>query len=210
MIQQFPRSLIQVILQVVITPPRIIGITRGGGSSSKSEKYDDDDGDGDDSISTKHVQSSFNLPLLPALLQASILALLSASIPLAMAFTATLVVVMSSGRIIVDPSRTDLDNGGDDDSVSSLHVLAFSTHGDLLVIESEGIFDLGVWDDVFNAAKQVCCVSSRDRDGEEQGDDGVMDVEEDDRKSDNLEETLRSAIQKQVARDQSWKETLGS
>lgn len=40
---------------------------------------------------------------------------------------------------------------------ASIHVLAFSSHGDLLVVESEGEFTLDEWDQVFEKAQRVCC-----------------------------------------------------
>jgi exosome complex component RRP46 len=42
-------------------------------------------------------------------------------------------------------------------SAESVHVLAFTSQGDLLVAESEGNFDLKTWDEVHEVGKAICC-----------------------------------------------------
>ncbi|KAL2868142.1 putative exosome complex subunit Rrp46 [Aspergillus lucknowensis] len=90
------------------------------------------------------------LPLLPALLHTSILALLSASVPLSMSLSATMLAVNPSGEIVRKPSITDAR------AAASLHVLAFTSKGHLLLSESEGRFNFDTWDKVYENALAVC------------------------------------------------------
>ena len=113
--------------------------------------------------------------------------------------------------------------------VKSMHVLTFSSHGDLLVAESEGVFDVDTWEAVFDAAKMVCCSSSshlhlhRAIDGDGDGDGDVHHVHVDDQAVDpandademdmdakmpdpaNLEDSLRRIVQSHVSRLQRWR-----
>jgi exosome complex component RRP46 len=76
---------------------------------------------------------SQSLPLLPALLQVSLLALLSAAIPLETTYAT------------VSKSVPD-----------SYHVFTFSGDGELLVAESEGAFALEAWDQACSGAEKEC------------------------------------------------------
>ena len=137
-----------------------------------------------------------NLPLLPALLQASMLALLSTSIPLSMTLTATFVAVDFSGQVFHDPSAEQLRDA------DSVHVFSISSCGDLLVVQSEGEFDLEIWGAAMQRAREVCGVGRNDvgKDG-----DVSMEVEE----GRTLEDELRDTIREKIAREQSWKQSLG-
>ncbi|KAL9577565.1 MAG: hypothetical protein Q9212_006284 [Teloschistes hypoglaucus] len=164
-----PRSLIQVVLQVVTTPPKR-------------------------NASGNLHQSASNLPLLPALLQSSMLALLSTSLPLYMTLTLTLVAVSDRGELIADPSATVTD------AATSLHVLGFSSHGGLLVAESEGAFSLDIWEQVHDKAERICRGSSMmevDRTG-----DTDMELSG----QGDLEDALKETIKAKTARDQRWKD----
>ena len=132
--------------------------------------------------------------MLPALLQTSILALLATSIPLRMTLTATLIAVTSEQELIQDPSAVQIE------AATSLHVLSFSSHGDLLVVESEGKFSLDSWDKVFTKAKQVC------RGVDFKNGDEDVDMDADERGS--LEDILRRTMHEKMIKDQMWKENL--
>ena len=136
------------------------------------------------------------LPVLPALLQASILALLSTSIPLSMTLTATLVAV-DARRLISDPTTEQLK------VASSIHVFAFSSHGDLLVMESEGEFDIEIWEEAYQRARLACR-------GEEEDDSESEDVSMDSNNDTKLEDVLRDAVREKVTREQKWKQDLRS
>ena len=98
---------------------------------------------------------------------------------------------------LLDPSPKQLKKA------SSLHVLAFSSLGELLVVESEGDFSIGIWEQVHAKAEQVCC-------GEEEEEDaaGDEDVEKASKDGSNKEDMLRSIVQEQVTKEQRWKQSL--
>lgn len=130
---------------------------------------------------------------MPALLQTTILALLSTSIPLSMTMSSTLVAVTKADEVIQDPSLPQLQKA------ASVHVLAFSSRRDLLVAESEGIFDLELWERVFEEAKRICLG------------DGSGDDESDAMETENmggLDGVLRDVVGEKVSKDQKWKEGL--
>ncbi|KAI9830129.1 MAG: hypothetical protein M1819_005806 [Sarea resinae] len=169
LVQNHPRTLIQITLQITGAP-----------------EYD--------AAATKALQASSGLSMLPALLQAATLALLSASIPLAMTLTSALVAVSPSGDVIHDPDPRQLEKA------SSIHVLGFSSHGELLVAESEGTFSLQLWDRVFEDTKPICCGDSL------AGGADVTRMDTDD--AADLQGFMRGAVRDKVERDQRWKQEL--
>ncbi|CAG7948969.1 unnamed protein product [Penicillium nalgiovense] len=90
------------------------------------------------------------LTILPALLHAGLLAMVSASVPLSMTFSATLLGVTKSGDIVRDLSPTAAK------AAVSLHVFAVSSKNHLLLNESEGRFDFDTWELVRERALSVC------------------------------------------------------
>ena len=131
------------------------------------------------------------LTLLPSLLNASLLALLSASIPLSMTFAATVLAVSSSGTIIREPSARDAR------SATSLHALAFSSKGHLLLNESQGMFDFDTWEMVHERALNICHGAARGTDG------NIAMVEDVDGEA--LETLLRETVEDRVYHDYAWK-----
>lgn len=127
------------------------------------------------------------------------LALLSTSIPLSRTLTSTSIAVDSSSRLVQDPSIQQLREA------ESVHVLAFSSHGDLLVVESEGEFDIDIWEAVVHKAKQICRGDKNDDDDNDE--DQNMNIDSEERRT--LEDTLRDTIREKVVREQLWKENLG-
>lgn len=126
------------------------------------------------------------------------MALLSTSIPLAMTLTATLVAVDSNGALVVKPSAEQIKQA------SSIHVLAFSSYGDLLVIESEGDFTLDTLDEVQQKARLVCYGEERDESesGSEDVSMGMDDVP-------TLANVIKEAVEGKVAEEQRWKRNVG-
>ncbi|KAG9248330.1 hypothetical protein BJ878DRAFT_433620 [Calycina marina] len=164
-IHNFPRRLIQITLQVTSTPDN-------------------------DSVGSKIVQASVNLPILPSLLQTSVLTLLSASIPLAMTLTSILLAVTPDG-ILRSPTIKEIQGA------NSVHVLAFSSHGELLVAESDGIFTMDVWDDVHTVARRICCVETSANDSMQE--DGLEE------KAGGIMTFVKSVLQEKVNQDLNWK-----
>ncbi|KAL2072588.1 hypothetical protein VTL71DRAFT_11931 [Oculimacula yallundae] len=171
LIHNFPRTLIQITLQITSTPEN-------------------------DSAGSKLIQASSNLPILPTLLQTALLALLSASIPLSMTLTSTFLALTSndsSRRIVVNPTLLE------SEAASSVHVMAFTSHGDLLVAESEGDFTLKDWEAVHDAAKNICCDESQTSGGRQTAEDDM------DGRSGNMMEFVKSTLEDKVDHDFQWK-----
>lgn len=113
--------------------------------------------------------------------------------PLSMTLTAVLLALTSDGtakRILRDPTLIQCQ------CADSIHVLAFTSQGDLLVAESEGTFTMGDWDDIYDAGKAMCCNESK------QGDDHEMGQE----REGGMQTFVKSTLQAKVAADLHWKE----
>lgn len=130
--------------------------------------------------------------MLPALLHASLLALLSAAVPLSMTFTATVLAVTSSGDIIRDPSVKNAS------AATSLHVLAISSKGHLLLNESQGAFDFDTWERVHQRALTIC--RGVQPSGSDEDIAMVEDVE-----GRPLEGFIRETVDDKVYHDYAWK-----
>lgn len=108
-----------------------------------------------------------------------------------MTYTATALAVTSSGEIIRDPSVDDAK------TAESLHVLAFSSKGHLLLNESEGSFDFDTWDRVHERAYAICRGMKSVA-----GDGDIQMVEDTDGQS--LETFLRDTVEDKIYRDYAW------
>lgn len=87
-------------------------------------------------------------------------------------------------------------------SASSVHVLAFSSHGDLLLVESEGSFDIDAWEEVVAQAKHICL--------DAEAVDSVRDTASmDSTRPLSLEKMMKNAMQERMVKEQRWKESLG-
>lgn len=112
------------------------------------------------------------------------MALLSASIPLALTITSkclAITTINNSRTIIQDPTVIQ------GQTADSVHALAFTSHGDLLLAESEGTFNFSDWDKVFKIGKQLCCSAKT---GGKEG---------------NLMDIINSSLQSQISLDLQWK-----
>ncbi|KAH9909386.1 hypothetical protein F4778DRAFT_228868 [Xylariomycetidae sp. FL2044] len=170
LINNFPRTLIQIILQVTITPEN-------------------------DYVNAKVVQPHLNLPLLPALLQTAILALLSAALPLTGTLTSvSLAVVKEDGgrRVVVSPSARDIETS------QSFHVFAFTSDNEMILAESEGSFTLHEWEDIYATAQRQCCPPSPTRDADVAMDDGIATGAD-------LKNFTRTTMEAKVSSDLHWK-----
>ncbi|KAL2165527.1 hypothetical protein VTH06DRAFT_828 [Thermothelomyces fergusii] len=172
LVKNFPRSLIQVVLQIEDSPEN-------------------------DYVNTKLVQASLNLAIMPALVQAAILALLSAGVPMRATATATAVAIVRQGdgtkRTIVDPSPREVE------TAESVHVLGFTSHDGLLLAESEGDFTVGEWDRVYETAREICCRSAPAKEGM------AMVLDDEQASGPDMRRFLRSAMESKVAADLHWK-----
>ncbi|KAI0102891.1 hypothetical protein GGR51DRAFT_274314 [Nemania sp. FL0031] len=171
LVNNFPRTLIQIILQITVAP---------------ENEY----------INGKLVQANVNLPVVPALLQAAILSLLSASIPLTATLTSTSLAIISEDgqrRTVTNPTARQVEQS------QSFHVLAFTSQSELILAESEGAFTMKEWDDVYSAAQKQCCTTTTVDDT-----DTIMD---EGRSTDmpDLKRFIRSTVEQKTASDLYWK-----
>lgn len=115
-----------------------------------------------------------------------------------MTLTATLVAVDSNGALVVKPSAEQIKQA------SSIHVLAFSSYGDLLVVESEGDFTLDTLDEVHQKARSVCYGEEQDE-SESESEDFSMELDD----VPPLANVLKEAVERKVAEEQRWKRNTG-
>lgn len=170
LVKNFPRCVVQIVLQVIATP---------------TNEY----------VNTKLVQASSNLLIIPALLQTAVLALVSAAVPMrATATSAVAAISPSDGetQITMDPSPREADKS------RSVHVLAFTSFGVLLLAESEGDFSMAEWDQVYQVSQSACCGAA-----DSNGTHAVLD--EANQKGPDMRQFIRSAAESKVAADLYWK-----
>ena len=119
-----------------------------------------------------------------------------------MTLTTTLITANSSGTLVVDPSVQQIK------LASSIHVLAFSSHGELLVVESDGDFVIDTWEKVYHEAKTICHGEDEDE-SESESEDLSEDLSKNSEDVSKLENALKDAVGRRVASEQRWKESLG-
>lgn len=88
------------------------------------------------------------------------------------------------------------------DEALSLHVLGFSSHGELLVAESDGAFDIDTWEQVYDKAEDRCRGSNAG------GSDETGDIDMESTDQDSLERAFRRAVEEKSVREHRWKEGL--
>lgn len=181
LVQDFPRCLIQIVLQIQSAPEN-------------------------DYVNTKLNLPGLNIGAVPALLQSAVLALLSASIPLRTTATAASFAYVPDNT----PSDNDYKlvssfSPRDAAVARSTHVLAFAAHHDkLLLAESEGEFSMDEWDDVVAAARKMCCATADDDDA-----DGMaLDKKVGSHSSDgpDMRQFVRSTMQGKLEDALKWKQ----
>jgi exosome complex component RRP46 len=129
-------------------------------------------------------------------MQTAVLALLSAGVPMRATATATAVAIThqdGAKKTVVDPTPRDIE------TAQSAHVLAFTSHDELLLAESEGDFTVKEWDDVYETAKSVCCHSAAAKEGME------MVLDDESTGGPDMRQFIRSAMESKVAADLHWK-----
>ncbi|KAK8139749.1 hypothetical protein PG984_000872 [Apiospora sp. TS-2023a] len=167
LVTNFPRSLIQITLQVTIAP---------------ENEY----------VNTKVVQANTNLPILPALIQTAVLTLMSAAIPLTATLTSVVIAATAedgSTREIINPTAREIEMS------RSLHVLAFTSHGELILTQSEGEFTMKEWEDILASAQRHCCPNTS----------GDVSMGDDEASGADLGTFTRSVLEAKIASDLYWK-----
>ncbi len=77
--------------------------------------------------------------------------------------------------------------------------MAFTSHDELLLAESEGDFTVQEWDDIYETAKGICCHSAPAKEGM------AMVLDDEDAGGPDMRQFLRSAMASKVAADLHWK-----
>jgi exosome complex component RRP46 len=129
--------------------------------------------------------------ILPTLANAAFLALVDGGLPLDTTMNAALVAVSESGAVVAGPGVKDLE------TCESLHAMAFGAQGGMLLDESTGRFDLGVWEAVADKALERCTAAFAS-----EGEDEAMangDVEQ--------EPWLRQVLEEKVRDANAWRES---
>ena len=112
-----------------------------------------------------------------------------------MMLTSTTIAIGIDNSLIHDPTVKQLE------TATSVHVFAFSSHGDLVLVESEGKFSFHAWEGVANEAMHRCR-------GIETKEDNAGDIDMDTGDHANLENFLKSIVEQKVRKDQAWKESI--
>ncbi|KHJ32069.1 putative exosome complex subunit rrp46 [Erysiphe necator] len=163
LIYEFPRTLIQVTLQISTTP------------------------ENDDDFKPKGARAGSNLFILPALLQTATMALISASIPLSLTINSTCIARLTSPG---SPKSVFQRNPtiAQANMVESLHVMAFTSNGELLLAESEGVFSMTDWNQIYELGRETCCKVNPNG------------------KVEGVVENIKTSLQSQISVDLRWKQ----
>jgi exosome complex component RRP46 len=132
-----------------------------------------------------------DIALIPSLINAAFLALVDGGLPLDTTMSATLVAIDHSGNMFSPPGPDDLIIS------NSLHALAFNAHGELLLDESSGNFNMATWEKAVDLAKTSCmnAIASTGED-ESMAQGGAEN-----------EPWLRQALEEKVRKSNAWRET---
>lgn len=113
--------------------------------------------------------------------------------PLAMSMTSVFLALSAnqgSRTLIRNPTLLQIQ------SADSVHVLGFTSQGDLLIAESEGSFSMDDWDEVYEAGRAICC------DNIPTDEDIIQD---DELKAGGMRRFVKSTLQAKVQADLYWK-----
>jgi exosome complex component RRP46 len=172
LLETYPRMMLQVTLQLVSQARDEQAVSGGGGG--QGESY---------------------LPALAGLVNAAVAGCLDAGVSMRCSVVATTVAVMAgSGELKVDPGVKDLQK------TTSLHVFGFSAVGELVLVESEGVFTFDEWERLEARARTVCLGSG--------GGSGHMTMVVDsdlDGADKSLLDIVRGSIEARVMADERWR-----
>jgi exosome complex component RRP46 len=139
-----------------------------------------------------------DLSIIPALLHAAVLGLLTGALPMkGIATAVTLAIPEEEGqRIIVSPTIKQAQDA------KSVHTLGFTSRDELLLSESRGSFTLEEWQEILEVGQRVCCQHQQsgletDVDMGEAGAETAASV--------SIRDFIRSAMETKTAGDLHWK-----
>ena len=131
-----------------------------------------------------------DVALLPTLANAAFAALIDAALPLGGTMVGALAVV-KDGVVVVDPTEKELLG------CQSVHAMAWSMKGELLLAESTGRFDMEQWHGVAERLKETTMAA-------------MAPVEEDEAMDGDVEESepwLRQVVEESVKDASAWRES---
>ena len=137
------------------------------------------------------------IAILPALLETSTLALLSASIPLRMTLTLASIAIDYQGNLLPDLAARHIPHA------ASVHALGFSATGDMIVAESEGRFLVDTWEKVSEVVK---CLGRSD---ENASNVAAADTSVSSAQASHVGGITKIAIQQEISKQQRWKAGRG-
>ena len=103
-------------------------------------------------------------------------------------------VVTWNDSIILNPPMEEIE------AAASLHVLGFSSNGDLLVAESEGSFTVSIWEQVLAAAAAAC--------GEHIVDNNMHEVWDGSEHTSIMKDSLRVTFLEESQQASRWKSSI--
>ncbi len=130
-----------------------------------------------------------DVALLPTLANAAFAALVDGGLPLERTMVAALAVVRE-GEVVVEPTEKDLVG------CQSVHAMAYSMKGEMLLTESTGRFDLELWEDVSERLRETT-MAAMAKAGEDEGMEGGAE---------KGEPWLRHALKENVVKANAWRE----
>ena len=150
---------------------------------------------GRDEEATSGGQGESYVSILAGLVNAALAGCLDAGVGMRATVVATTVAVMKGGgELKTDPSLRDIKGA------RSLHVVGFSSVGELVLVESEGRFTFAEWEDVEELGRRTCLGSIG-----ESGNRKVQDGEAEETEKSVLDK-LRSAVEAKVTADNRWRQ----
>ena len=121
--------------------------------------------------------------------------MLSTSLPLTATLSSVFVAVSPDGTFIDEPAPKQIE------TATSIHAVAFSSQGSLVLAECEGKFNIDQWEKVVNHAKTICL-------GAESAEEANEDVDMNEGQEDSLHDFVKALMDEKISNDQSWKESL--
>ena len=109
-----------------------------------------------------------------------------------MTCVSTLITAMPDKTHVCDPTPKQIEEA------TSIHAITFSSHGDLLMAESEGAFDMDEWEAIAEEASRACRGGLGDSDNQ----DTMAEVET------GLEGFVKTTVGTKLVSEQNWRQSV--
>ena len=131
-----------------------------------------------------------DIAVIPALANAAFLAAVDGGLPLERTMVAALAAVRDGGEVVVEPEEKALVG------CKSVHAMAFTSQGDMLLDESVGDFDVGQWQTVAEKLKKAAMAATASKGEDESMANGATEGSP----------WLRQALEDKARQGSSWRE----